>query len=105
MHCPGRCRCSDRFRGPRHLDKHQLGAVADGTLRRYRQVVLAFHSFLVVCFPEASGAEDVDDASREYKQQGTLKKADFECLKAAPECANPTGKRRMQSDGRYAWGS
>lgn len=59
-------------------------------------MVLAFHSFLVVCFPEASGAEEVEDALMEYKQQGTLKKADFECLIAALEFANPTWKRRMQ---------
>ena len=96
MHCPGRCRCSDRFRGPRHLDKHQLAAVADGTLRRYRQVVLAFHSFLVMFFPEVSGAEEVEDALMEYKQQGSLKKSDFESLIAALEFANPTWKRRMQ---------
>ena len=41
----------------------------------------------------------------DYKRQGALKKADFDCLIAVLEFANSTWKRRMQFDSRYAWDS
>ena len=78
------------------MDKHQLAAIADSTLKRYRQVVFAFHCFLMLFFPMAEGVEDVEDALMEYKQQETLSKGDFESLVAALEFSNPSWKRTGQ---------
>ena len=77
------------------MDKHQLAAIADSTLKRYRQVVVAFHCFLMLFFPMAEGVEDVEDALMEYKQRETLSKGDFESLVAALEFSNPSWKRKM----------
>ena len=77
------CRCICRQRGPRRPDAQQSAKIIEHSVRRYQEAIRPFAAFLCEIFQVFQGAEDLDDASVQWKQSAPVSKANFEHAAAA----------------------